>query len=334
MYALFDAGSHFQQTLLSAEQRKADTGEDLPYEAPAPNLVRYPVPEFDAMKAKLAAGIVAGPDRDPPPLTCAVLQKVAPTAGAVTERWPSGSYPGAENYPGAAPAVADCRVPELPALALPPARVSLFKKVAELLPGSADVERISAHFQIREHGKVTGAPRWVYDYDHHRFSGAWDIGRYALTLEQPVVEHVVGRTGLVGAYRWLPQLDVVPNPPSAGCDSGLRNARMGKDLLPGYPRVKDALLWFQAPAALPFTKARVTSRVLQATGEQSEEAIRRAAVYEVDLDGDTVPDFVQWDLWGVPEVEGGDPVPVIRLVFANIGGQWYSFDRDTYGECT
>jgi hypothetical protein len=342
MYTLFEAGMHFQQKLISAEQQKIENGEgdesdeDAAPVATPPKLVRFPVAEFDAMKAVLAEGVVAAPDRDPPLLSCAALQKVAPRPepGEVMERWPSWTYPDAESYPGTTPVVTDCRVPELPALALPPVRASLFKSAAELLPGSADPERISAHFHIREHGKVTGAPRWVFDYDHFRFNGAWDIGRYALTLEQPVVEHVVGRTGLVGAYRWTPQVEAVPNPPTASCDTGLRNARMGKELLPGYPRVKDALLWFQAPAALPLQKAHITSRVLKPTGQAPSDAIEKAAVYDVDLDGDSIPDFEQWDLWGGTEQSGADTVPIMRLVFANIGGQWYPFDYDAYVECS
>ena len=169
-----------------------------------------------------------------------------------------------------------------------------------------------------------------------RYTGSWDIGKYELTLEKPVVEHVIGRTGLVGAYQWTPQERTTPSGASEGCAEGMLAKRRGKQLLPGYPAVKDALLWFQAPQALPFKTATVKSHVerVPPSAKDDTAAIKRVAVYEIDLDGDGIPDFVQWDIWGVPEILGGEPVLAKHEIYVNVNGTWYPFDQESYAECT
>lgn len=342
MDALFWAGAHFGKTLLSQQQQELERGASANPGAPPPKLVRYPVPEFDAMKAVLANGIVAPADRDPPLLTCRQMQEARraqqpDNTPAVTRGYPEWSYPGLENFPHAYPMASDCRVPELPRLKLPDTKPSLFRNSKELAPGNADIERLGAHFGIVERGRTVGAPKWELDYDAMRYTGAWDIGKYELTLDKPLVEHVIGRTGLVGAYQWTSQVRETPFGPSGTCAEGLRNRRMGKQVLPGYPTIKDALMWFQAPAALPFKKAVVKSRVERVPDSARTDngiGIKRVAIYEIDLNGDGIPDFVQWDIWGTPEISGPDPLLTLRVVFVNINGEWYPFESDSYGECT
>jgi hypothetical protein len=347
MAALFAAGKNFQQTLLSPEQLALEEGGQQPNTPNnvAPRLVRYPVPEFDAMKALLAKGLIASPDINPPLLTCKQMQAVeeahykefnAPLPQA-TQSWSEWQYPHIENFPYAYMPVSDCRIPELPSLRLPAITPSLFKSSKEIAPASAGTERIGANFGIMEHGRVTGGPKWELDYDTMRYTGAWDIGRYELTLDKPVVEHVIGRTGLVGAYQWTPQDKQTPYGPSGGCDEGLRNKRNGKELLAGYPHIKDELMWFQSPVALPFRTAKIKSRIEHVPavqGANGDSGIRRVAVYEIDLNGDGIPDFVQWDIWGEPQISGPDPMITLREVFVNINGEWYPFDQDAFGECT
>ncbi len=136
MDALFSAGAHFQRTLLKADQLEVEEGSGgVGYVGKTPpRLVRYPVPEFNAMKALLAEGIVAGSDRDPPLLTCqqmqqAKAQQLHTDETGVTQKEGSNEwmYPNLENFPHTYPMVSDCRIPELPKLRLPPVRPSLFK---------------------------------------------------------------------------------------------------------------------------------------------------------------------------------------------------------------
>ncbi len=166
-----------------------------------------------------------------------------------------------------------------------------------------------------------------------RYTGAWDIGQYELALGKPLYEHVIGRTGLVGVYQWTPLVRETPFGPSAGCDEGLRNKRMGKQLMAGYPHVKDALLWFQSAEPLPYQNAKISSRT-ERVPDAKGVGIKRVVIYEIDLNGDGIPDFVQWDIWGSPEITGPDPLLTLRQVFVNISGIWYPFEQDSYSECT
>lgn len=329
MEALFAAGQHFTSTLLSQAQRTLEDGigpDGNQLDKP-PRLVRYPVPEFDAMKAVLAKGIVAPGGGDPWSRSCddILAERRAPAARSAGE-------PDEEDWRWrhASP---ECALPKL-ALRLPKAAPSLFKRTDRLLPGPAGIEDISAGFSIVERGRTLAGPKWETSRDGARYTGAWDIGRYELTLDKPVVEHVIGRTGLVGAYGWTPQVRVTPNS-STNCAEGMLEERRGKQLLPGYPAVKDALMWFQAPQALPFRTAKIKARTEHAPASGKESlAVRRVAVYDIDLNGDGIPDFVQWDIWAVPEIAGGDQIVMKREVYVNVEGRWYPFGRDVYQECT
>ena len=340
MAALFDAGKHFQKTLLPAAQYAQETGETPQNTEKPAKLVRYPVPEFDAMKALLAQGIVAGPDNDPPLLSCRETRKLREKQPYVANSYAQLESPGwREKYPHASPYTDDCQHHQFPKLALPAIRPSLFRDARQIAPGSAGIERLGAHFGIVEKGRTIGAPKWEYYYqDGNHYTGAWDIGKYELKLEKPLVEHVIGRNGLVGAYRWQPSLRTTPfGPEESFCREGFGSKRSGKELLGSYPAVKDALLWFQATEPLPYTKATVSSRTLTPPpGKPAEEdrAYYKVVAYEIDLDNDKVPDFVLWDTWAAPVVSGPDPMVSSRRLFININGEWYPFDSDAYGECT
>lgn len=345
MAALFDAGEYFRSKMLSEKQRNLEGGmlEDgkcCNGDGKAPKLVRYPIPEFEAMKALLANGIVASADLDPPLLTChrmreAIAKRFESRGGPEgRDAWSREYYPGWENYPRVYPNVDDCRVDEAPGVALPEAKPSYFRDAGEILPGSADIERISAHFRIPERGRVTGSPKWVWDYDNWHYSGAWDIGNYALTLEKPIFENVIGRTGLVKASRWRPEISYVPRGPSGGCQEGLSNHLRGKDALAGYPSVKDALVWFQSTKPLPAKKVKIKSRRIEISKAAPDSYAQTVVVHEIDIDGDGVADLVQWDR-GVVTPESRDyPLVTLRTIYVNIDGEWYPFDSDRYGECT
>jgi len=326
MEALFAAGDHFTATLLTQAQRDLEGGNgpgDAQLDKP-PRLVRYPVPEFEAMKALLAKGIIAPDQGEPWTRSCddILAENAAQPKKADTrddELW---------RYDEPA-----CALPKM-ALRLPKAAPSLFKRGDRLLPGASGIEEISAGLRIAERGKTIAGPQWQNSYDRFQYTGAWDIGKYEMTLDKPIVEHVIGRTGLVGAYTWTPQVRITPNQ-HVGCAEGLLDERRGKQPMPGYPAVKDALMWFQAPQALPFRTAKIRARTERAPASGKESlAIKRVAVYDIDLDGDGVSDFVQWDVFGVPMIQGGDPDVVKREVYVNVGGRWYPFGQSIYHECT
>ncbi|MFP5391365.1 MAG: hypothetical protein ACLGI6_07455 [Gammaproteobacteria bacterium] len=330
MHALFEAGDHFYQTLLTEQQRQLEHSDpDTP-----PKLVRYPVAEFDAMKAVLAAGLVAPPDRDPPLISCATNQPAASTARPGTAL-PDAAYHYESETLFDTDLLVGCALPAAPKLTLPAIKRSLFTNTAELVAGGADVEQIGAHFGILEKGRVTAPPKWTRTEHEKFFSGVWDIGAYRLTLARPVVEHVIGRTGLVGAYQWTPQYDDSPKTPYQ-CGQGLLERHAGKQLIAGYPGIEDPLIAFQAPAALPIRRATIKARTIQLSRprKHEHEQVTRVAVHEIDLNRDAVPDFVVWTLYSTGMIDADSEVEKLKQVFVNIDGQWYPLERSYEEECT
>lgn len=344
-HSLFQAGKHFQLSLLNAQQVQNENGGN-----PATNqsttpvkLVRYKVPEFEAMKQQLSEGIVASALHFPLPWSCRQVQTTMHSEigdyAKLDERkiqdW-LNQYRYAELAGMAG--IHDCRIKHLAKLSLPAIQPSLFKQMNEIAPGDSSLELLSARFGITERGKVLAGPSWVLDYDTYRYTGAWDIGRYQLQLDKPVYEHVIGRTGLVGVYRWQPRQEITPYGASQNCSEGIKAARRGKELLPGYPQIKDGLIWFQAATALPIKSAKVSSKVysysIPGIPGYTQNQTQKLVSYEVDLDADGTADFVQWDIWGTPEISGPNPLLVLRQIFVNIAGVWYPYASDRYEECT
>jgi hypothetical protein len=336
MRALLNAGKYFERTLLSSKQNEQEHGL---FEGTEPPLiVRYPVPEFKAMKALLENGIVAGSSEDPPLLSC--MQVQGKEVFATFEEWLQRLYSDSFD------AMDYCYLPENRILALPEIRSSFFKD-KNILPGDARIEQISAHFGITERLRVTGGPYWALShYESTRLIGAWDIGFYDLTLAQPVFEHVISSDGQLGVYEWTPKVSyhdryimqpfsTEPGPGNlAGKEKagiyyyseckegsmGFANQRRASKHVAASP-VKDALLWFQSPVVFPLQKAKV------ATKKPHEDI----TIHEIDLDHDGIADFVHWYFEDKKAYHYSNKY---RAVFINIDGVWYPFERDYYEVCT
>jgi hypothetical protein len=339
---LLAAGDHLEMSLLSPRQLSLEGYE---YEAstpgPPPPIVRYPVPEFEAMKAMFAEGIVVGADMDPPLVNCRQLRQ----AGAKRLNDEYWEYPGRENFPYFSPLYAlqrllsqvDCKQTERLQRLLPKIRPSFFKNDKDIVPGSADIEQISAHFGIAERLRVLKGPRWVMShYEPRHLEGSWDIGLYELKLDRPVFEHVIGADGRVGIYEWSSWKNMelahytqgyikergVYEVPVCGYDEDegesklVFGKRRGKTLLPGRPDIGEALFWFQSRSPLPPQKAKVSRRK---AGD--------IVVHEADLDDDGVADFARWK-----QMEDG--LRGWHVVFVNLNGEWYPFEHDIYSVCT
>jgi hypothetical protein len=357
---LSGAGLYFQRTLLSAKQWDLEHGRNVndgmvqdkngewpdPLDSP-PRLVRYPVSEFEAMKALLAEGIVAKAYWNPQLLSCQQLQQIPLPSkenifGEHYRLWLQIYFPD-QNY-GILPEnyrfferkiamVEDCQRSES-LLRLPKIHPSFFKSTKDILPGNAYIEQISAHFGIVERGRRISGPRWGYpssrnDGDYF-YSGAWDIGRYELKLDKPIMEHVIGHNGLVGVYQWTPQTQFDFNDDGGdgtssigGCVEELRRWEPdNKTMLANYAAVEDALLWFQSPVALPLQRAKVSRH---ATSLNVGNATQNVTVYEIDLDNDGIADFVKWDST-MNEVGS-------YVIFVNINGEWYPFEKEYTEMC-
>ncbi|MDR2450575.1 MAG: hypothetical protein LBE85_02135 [Candidatus Accumulibacter sp.] len=334
MRALINAGEYFERTLLSSKQNELEQNvSGVPCrEDGLPPIVRYPIPEFDAMKALLEKGIVAGRNENQLLLDCAQVR-----ARNMEGNWQGEQLDTLEEwlerlYFHSFDAMDFCYLPENGILALPKIRSSFFKD-ENILPGTAPIEQISAHFGIIERLRVTGGPYWAEShYDSIWLVGAWDIGFYDLTLAQPVFEHVIGSDGQIGIHEWTPKVSPMPGYKAwkekigiyyyVECEEGrvgFNNQRRASKHVSGSP-VEEALFWFQSPTVLPLQKAKVAMK-------KPHEDI---TVHEVDLDHDGIPDFVHWHF----EDEKADYYNKHRVVFINIDGVWYPFERDRYEVCT
>jgi hypothetical protein len=337
--ALFHAGQHLQTTLLSKKQwnlehHQDEQGNNLGYDDTAsnpPKIMRYPVPEFEAMKALLAKGIVAGADRDLSLLNCQQIQATSTNTSTPViknlENWFSSM---------------DCSPPPYTNLDLPKVRPSFFKNAKNIIPGDASTEHMSAHFGIVEHGKVTGEPYWNVTHDEEilGYSGVWDIGSYGLELDKPVFEHVIGRSGLVGAYKWQPQDEGFLFNGEHMCEQLFQRRSGDTEPVGDSVEYEDTLLVFHSPVALPLQKAKISHHIRKIpvveNTEQNSVAynIEHVEIYEIDINHDGIADFVVHDFGGKYELYGDVfDVNVFHAVFVNINGKWYPFERNYYEPC-
>jgi hypothetical protein len=324
--ALFHVGEYFRQEFRGEGLEAAqgiwswrDNGHSFHIEKPKPvPLVRYPIPEFEAMKARLAEGIIAAEDMDPPLLSCREIQEGWEAQG-YHFRYPSYEHFSHSTYSDLLSWwTPKCRS-DIAGVELPKIRPSFFRDARYVLPRMAWIEQVSAHFGIVERGRVTSGPRWTMDQcGYTRYSGAWDIGGYELRLERPVVEHVIAADGRVGAYLWQEE-HFYPYDLDSACTGGFHHQIRGVSPLPAYAdiKAKEALFWFYAPEALPLKKVKV-SRLIEPTEDNP------TGVYEIDLDNDGSADFAYWADWGHT---------LFHTVFININGEWYLFDFDFDEEC-
>jgi hypothetical protein len=337
-YFLMEAGEYFEQTLLSEKQRNLENqeidirDEQAVKEMTPPPLLRWPVPEFEAMKALLAKGIVADASIDPLQLNCLQLE----TIDRKSFRGDAVSRSNL-NTPWA------CQAPsDLEPLVFPKISTSFFKTAEGILRGLASIEQISAHFGIVERGWTSLGPSWGMHCSGNEaicslyYDGAWDIGDYGLKLEQPVFEHVIGRDGRISVYQWTPflvrdsQFYIKGEDDSYECDKFMNWRQGEKSLLPDYSAATNAMFWFQSPVPLPFKQARILQHKTGVVVKDSSKIPIES--YEIDLDGDGIADFAQWDFdtqnVTSPDFSDGGPSAFpLRVVFININGEWYPFEK-------
>jgi hypothetical protein len=341
-FRLITAGQYFQRILLSEKQFYLEQGftEDgnlcTALDCETPRLVRYPVPEFEAMKALLGKGIIYGADYDPPFLNCSQSWQVSVSTLTLKELEDKRQ----EDWNLRVQVSCQMpKIPEMPKLRLPDIRASFFKNVKDILPGDAGIEQISAHFGIVAHGRVVHGPRWVYEPVQERsfYSGGWDVGRYEMKLAKPIVEHVIGRSGRIDVYPWTPKMftEEIEEVNCQWNEAMILRPQSQEQLLsrapaekenPNVPTVKgkEVLLWFQSPLALPLEKAKISRR----DGGQKSDV--RATIDEIDLDSDGIMDFVQWHFNGGNEEYS---FPIFRVTFANINGEWVLFEKEYPYDC-
>lgn len=340
MVRLREAGDHFWRVMLAPEQKAREIRELGKLESDRrPHPVRYAIPEFEAMKDLMKRGVVAAPEHRPVLASWAELHQAVTRSADVPTR-----LPGFRGIPDHwLPAQV---VPMLRHARLPPARPSLFQDLTDLAPAGSGVEQLSAQFGIVERLKVLSGPKWVDSrYNHPQVLGNWDIGSFEVSLVKPVLEYVIGRKGLAELRErpvsWHHDVAL-----EESCSLGLYSATyaLAQPMysrpyalarpMPGYPKVKDPLVWLHVAKPVPFKKVRVTTAALKLPAPpkgQEEHPYPTIALHDIDIEGDGVPDLAVWE--GMSrDGKGGDSIG-IRVVFANVGGEWFVLDVDYYEKC-
>lgn len=354
--ALFVAGDYFEGKLLSQKQQRFESFSLSNRKVPK----RYPLPEFEAMKALLASGIIVDSAVIPPLPSCQEIDKIRDGLWGTSHQnhhsddWdalisPTWDYP--EKTIGyyyfqwyfpergeARPLVDTCHASDA---SLPKIRPSFFRDAKDILPGNPPMDVISAQFKLKEYGRVLSGPQWTrreYPDDTGFFEllSAWDIGSYKLKIGKPIFEYVIGLNGSIGVSQWNPTRVVIGDEDRCGnVDAYLPN---GKKPLKGYAKIHKPLLWFQSSVALPLHKAKVmeTARKTVLGSKDSGEHYDFVS-HEIDLDQDGIPDFVQWTLsQGEMDWNIGHPGDVdrrtyslkARIIFINLNGEWHPFEKD------
>jgi hypothetical protein len=327
---LMAAGTHFHNTLLTERQREREefryeNNEPFDFSKP-PGFVRYPVPEFDAMKDLMKKGVIAAQENRPGSVKWTeVIQQLSNSNTWYLQ------FQGFYLYDSQL-SLARLTTPE-------PVGPSLFKRTTDLATSGATIENLSAQFGIIERLRILGGPKWVYSrHNNPGVAGYWDMGSFELTLDKPVFESAIGRQGLVAAARWdnaTEKHDIDPDP-DEGCSEGMNLGVRATAPVPGYPKVKDPLVWIFTPELLPYKKVSIKRSTksfprpdVSKAGWQ-KRSFELIVIHEIDLDTDGIPDLSVWEGMSLHS----DSKVQAHLVLANIAGEWHLIESGSYSECS
>lgn len=299
--SLVSSGEALTASLLSEKQRETEMQTHKP--------VRWVVPEFEAMKARLRAGV--------PP-------RAAP-----------------QEMAGSVPAPPGDALVGLPVGALPKISKSFFKlpidfsiaptieTAATMFGSTVKLQRILRGAQFQQ----TSYDEWI--------DGAWDIGEAELSFEPPLVAYAVTSNGMVAA-KSIPRAVVSLGPDRTACGGVDMTHRMTswqprlEKNIEGYARFANdqRVLEFYSRLAVRPENVKVTTRQWgPATLPEQERGLNTAklVVHAIDLNNDKVVDLVIM----VRKFRGQISAFLSRTqVFVNIGGDWSQEFDVTEDDCT
>ena len=335
---LLAAGLHFEQTMLSKERRDSD--QAALKASPLKSVVRrFKVPEFEAMKAKLFAGVVSRSSRLDEPKSWN-----AETIRSFTFGDPLDSLlaQGAIQFPSVS--------------------ASYFKTARDLLlaPGKGlgratgrgeATEGASYAFDVPYRAAMSGrGPVWVPDgryYDGRQF-GAWDMAEVETELLRPIHEHT-----LHADWRITSRLTTVKQANRAPQDADDEYCPAGEfghgDANPSLYRQywkrggsptddstrprQQRLFSFYTAGPLPTARGRAIGTNVKLPPPPDGKGLVSTTSWHFDVDGDGVADLMALEgvMRGEEEIwrPQGD-YPDYRAFFANIGGQWFFLGQDWF----
>lgn len=308
-----EVGFRLNFEALSAEQTERQNKSRTP--------VRFVIPEFEAMKRKLAEGVVP------------VAEQELARVNMNTQQ----SFESTPDWQVNAEVIRHLTSFD-PLQHLPAIKASMFKRHADvLLSGEASVDAIAAVIGQPNSIKFEGKPEWVTGHNDEGVASIWDIRNVDVRYARPITLFSISRVGLVGA-RTIQSATVAAYSPDEGCTGGYPPLPEGLPIS-GYPHLKEQpLISFFLLSPQPFRKLDVLTRKARIvvhsdpySGPKNPQPTS-VLVHTLDIDQDNVPDLgvFEWDSPGqITEEEITQ-----RYYFINVAGQWWYAGYESYGECT
>lgn len=300
-------GDSMSEVLLSPETRAREISGAKP--------LRFKTPEFEAMKQRLAQGVVAPP---PTGLVTNASDWQSAYLGAALKRLPlpvaKPSYFGANG---------------VFALNGPPFSLeSAAASAVDLVDTLSGVHQIPFRMSVEQPASYAEAHPPLQQAPFMRVSGAldiivgvWDVGSVSIAFDKPARLNGITRYAQpTGTEVKALTFDFGDHSACVGGTMAVKLRTLNK-LAPW----DDTLLrWVGKPALAG--KATVKRRKWRGTGEYD-----KFTVDDIDLDGDRVADFSVWNGRYMPQVSAEG---LWQAVFANVGGQWRLLAYDEDDDCT
>lgn len=310
---LAQVGERLNYRVLSAEQSKRQEETQTP--------LRFKLPRFEAMKRRLAAGVVPVAENELARLNVRTFEPLSEfhhwqLSGELIE-YVRSLDPGRH---------------------LPKVSASRFRQHADvLLSGETSADAIAMMTGRANEVRYGGKPEWVNGHHGAGVSALWDIRRIELRYAQPVTLHSVSGVGLLGA-RTLHDSAIIASSENDGCREGYAPLPEGRPL-PGYPRLKQQpLLSFVLPNPLVEKQVEVLTRKARIvvhrdpySGPKNPQP-QAVLVHTLDLDRDGIADLAVME-WSTPGPVSEQPSSS-RYLFINVAGEWWFSGHESYGECT
>lgn len=326
---LFDAGLQFQKTHLSGNQAKqeddyvnyVDRGTD-----ESPQIKRFKIEEFEAMKLLLMNGMVSPASQYLPPTPWEDIQAIIKKPiNQISKKEQNKLFHGlyfdnTKSY-----------VDLYNGIRLPSVKSSFFSSLLDIGRPGAGTEEISTQYQIPLKMRILGKPYWGGDNNSYPLLvGAWDIGEVETVLTTPIYEVAGAINGKISIGTTRISKKNSFGDSNQYCVDSFRTGTVD-NLLPGFKVIERPIFSFLYKTLPSIKQAKIT---ITKPGKrtQSKKLATNESLSLIDLNGDQVPDLSVWDDGGNGIFDSLEYVQK-RILFANVNGKWFLLDTDITQAC-